>query len=132
MRIFEKLVLKQELSLIMKAVIGKDQYVYNEKHNTRMVLIKCYHSWVKWLHEHADFVHVFSLDFSKALDTIPHDVVCNKLKAFDINPYITNWIINFLDSRKQRVVVEELIKFAYDTNLSFRVRVNTVICLMLR
>ena len=45
-------------------------------------------------------------DFSKAFDTVPHDVVCNKLKALDINPDITNWIINFLDSRKQRVVVD--------------------------
>ena len=37
---------------------------------------------------------------------MPHDVVCSKLKALDINPYITNWINNFLDSRKQRVVVD--------------------------
>ena len=48
----------------------------------------------------------FFFDFSKAFDTVPHDVVCNKLKALDINPYITNWIINFLYSRKQRVVVD--------------------------
>ena len=52
MRIFEKLVLKQELSLVMESVIGKDQYAYKEKHNTStMALIKCYHSWVKWLDE---------------------------------------------------------------------------------
>ena len=108
MRIFEKLVLKQELSLVTESVIGKDQYTYKEKHHTTMALVKCYHSWVKFLDKDfdKDFVRVFSFDISKAFDTVPHDVVCNKLKALDINPYITNWIINFLDSRKQRVVID--------------------------
>ena len=71
-----------------------NQYAYKEKHNTStMALIKCYHSWVKWLDEEV---------VSKAFDSVPHDVVSNKLKPLDINPYITN----FLDSRKQRVVVD--------------------------
>ena len=43
-RIFEELVLKQELSLVMESLIGKDQYSYKEKHSTKMALIKCYHS----------------------------------------------------------------------------------------
>ena len=34
-------------------------------------------------------------DLSKAFDTVPHDIVCEKLKATDLNPYIINWIINF-------------------------------------
>ncbi len=106
MRIFEKLVLKQELSSIMNLTVGNDQFAYKEKHNTTMALIKCYHNWVKWLDEDADFVRVFSLDFSKAFDTVPHDIVCSKLASLDINPYIINWIINFLGNRKQRVVVD--------------------------
>ena len=71
-----------------------------------MALIKCYHNWVKWLDEDADFVRVFSFDFSKAFDTVPHDIVCSKLVSLDINPYIINWIINFLGNRNQRVVVD--------------------------
>ena len=43
---------------------------------------------------------------AKAFDTVPHDIVCRKLKSLDINPYITNWVINFLGNRKQRVVVD--------------------------
>jgi hypothetical protein len=106
MRIFEKLVLKQELSSIMNLTVGNDQFAYKEKHNTTMALIKCYHNWVKWLDEDADFVRVFSFDFSKAFDTVPHHIVCSKLASLDINPYIINWIINFLGNRKQRVVVD--------------------------
>ena len=36
MRIFEKLVLKQELSSIMNLTVGNDQFAYKEKHNTTM------------------------------------------------------------------------------------------------
>ena len=48
----------------------------------------------------------FSFDFSKAFDSVPHAIVCNKLMSFNINPYVINWIVSFLSSRKQRVVVD--------------------------
>ena len=34
------------------------------------------------------------------------DIVCRKLRNFEINPYIHNWIVNFLMGRQQRVVVD--------------------------
>ena len=52
------------------------------------------------------FVKVLSFDFSKAFDSVSHKIVCDKLKFYDLNPYITNWIISFLSDRKQRVVVD--------------------------
>ena len=70
-----------------------------------MAMIKCYHSWLNWLDKDADVVRVFSFYFSKAFDTVSNYIVCNKLKAMDVNPYITNWIISFLTNRQQRVVV---------------------------
>ena len=71
-----------------------------------MALIKCYHSWLSWLDKDADFARVFSSYFRKAFNTISHHIVCNKLKAMDVNPYITNWIMSFLTNRQQRVVVD--------------------------
>ena len=53
----------------------------------------------------ANFVGIFSFDFSKAFDFISHNTFCSKLKEVNINPYIINWFISFLDQRKQRVVV---------------------------
>jgi sarcosine oxidase/L-pipecolate oxidase len=50
-------------------------------------------------------VRVFSFDFTKAFDTVPHDILCNKLKTLPINPYIINWI-DFLTNRHQQVVVD--------------------------
>ncbi|CAB4017883.1 Hypothetical predicted protein [Paramuricea clavata] len=42
----------------------------------------------------------------KAFDTVPDEILCNKLKKLPISPYVTNWIINFLTNRYQRVVVD--------------------------
>ena len=61
---------------------------------------------MKWLEDDAGYVRVISFDLSKAFDTVPHDIICEKLKATDLNPYIINWIINFISNRKQRVVVD--------------------------
>ena len=107
MRLFEKLVFKQEISANLKSIIGKDQFAYRTGSNTTMAIIKCQHQWLKWLEdEEVDFVRVISFDFSKAFDSVPHDILCEKLKRTCLNPYITNWIIDFLTNRRQRVVVD--------------------------
>ena len=48
----------------------------------------------------------FSFDFTKAFDSVSHNSLCSKLKQVNINPYIINWLISFLNHRKQRVVVD--------------------------
>ncbi|CAB4022803.1 Hypothetical predicted protein, partial [Paramuricea clavata] len=48
----------------------------------------------------------FAYKRAKLLYTVPHEILCNKLKKLPISPYITNWIINFLTNRYQRVVVD--------------------------
>lgn len=79
-----------------------------------MALIKCQYAWLKWLDSGFDCVRIFSFDFSKAfdlacVDSVPQDILCSKLKTLDINPYVTNWIISFLQNRKQRVVVDAIV-----------------------
>jgi len=109
MRVFERLVYRQELSQYVNNFIDLDQFAYRKGHNTTMALIKCQYAWVKWLDSGFDYVRIFSFDFSKAFDSVPHDILCTKLRSLDINPYITNWIISFLQDRKQRVVVDGIV-----------------------
>ena len=45
-------------------------------------------------------------DFSKAFDMVSHRIVSDKLKSTGVNPYIVNWVIDFLSRRKQRVCLD--------------------------
>ena len=82
---------------------------YKENSNTTVALIKCQHHWLKWLDDKANFVRVISFDFSKAFDSVPHDILTQKLKSTNLNPYIINWLINFVSCRRQRVAVDGIV-----------------------
>ncbi len=71
-----------------------------------MPLLRCQHMSLKWLEDGAKYVRVFSFDLKKVFDSVPHDILCEKLKGLPLNPHITNWIINFLEDRYQRVKVD--------------------------
>ena len=105
-RLFERAIYTTELSPVMEKVIHEDQFAYKKGHSSTMALIKAQHTWMEWLDGDASVVRVFSFDFSKAFDTVPHEILCNKLKELPISPYIINWIIDFLTSRYQRVVID--------------------------
>ncbi|XP_065672095.1 uncharacterized protein LOC136089923 [Hydra vulgaris] len=51
----------------------------------------------------------FLLDFAKAFDTVPHQRLISKLKAYDINGLALNWFQAFLSNRKQRVVMGDYV-----------------------
>lgn len=104
MRIFERLVYKQEIFATLQSSIGPNQFAYKEGqyHNG---LLKCQH-WLNWLDKGADFVKVYCYDFSKAFDFVSYQIVCNKLKSYNVDPYILNWTIYFLSGHKRRVVVD--------------------------
>ena len=49
-------------------------------------------------------VRVFAMDFSKAFDSVRHELLSNKLKLLPLNAYIINWYHSFLYNRQQRIV----------------------------
>ena len=51
-------------------------------------------------------IDVAILDFSKAFDMVPHAGLLGKLEHYGIDSKILPWITNFLNNRKQRVVVD--------------------------
>ena len=82
-----------------------------------MALVKSQHYWLTWLDGNADFVRVLSFDFSKAFDTVSHYILSYKLKATYIDPYVINWILDFLSQRKQGVVVDGITTEFIDINI---------------
>ena len=48
------------------------------------------------------------LDFSKAFDTINHDILIAKLEHYGIREVVKNWFISFLKNRKQFVSLSDI------------------------
>ena len=58
---------KFELCSICNDYIDLDQFAYREGHNSTMALIKCQHTWLKWLDGNADFVRFKSVFTNRCL-----------------------------------------------------------------
>jgi hypothetical protein len=63
-------------------------------------------------------VRVILMDYKKAFDLIDHNLLMCKLKSYGINPYILNWIHDFLSDSKQRVKLEDDIFSSWDEVLA--------------
>ena len=50
-------------------------------------------------------VDVIYLDYSKAFDTVPHLRLIEKLKGYGISGSLLMWLMNFLQGRSQRIVL---------------------------
>ena len=49
-------------------------------------------------------VRLFAMDFSKAFDSVNHELLSFKLKQVRLNPFIINWYLSSLERRQQRVI----------------------------
>ena len=49
---------------------------------------------------------VIYLDFAKAFDTVDHNVLLSKLKAYGVSGQLLTWFANYLSGRHQRVVID--------------------------
>ena len=59
----------------------------------------------KWVDDGSP-VDVLYLDFQKAFDKVPHQILISKLKSHGMENSLINWIEQWLTYRRQRVVVE--------------------------
>ena len=71
-------------------------------------------------------IDVAILDFSKAFDTVLHAGLLGKLEHYGIGSKILLWITNFLNNRKQRVVVDG--RFSNSADVESGVPQGTVLC----
>ncbi|GAB0207394.1 mitochondrial enolase superfamily member 1 [Grus japonensis] len=58
-------------------------------------------SWV----DEGRALHVVYLDFSKAFDTISHNILISKLRKCGLDEWTVRWVENWLNGRAQRVVI---------------------------
>ena len=75
-----------------------------KKHSCETQLVTVINDWAKILDKGGQ-VDTFILDFEKAFDTPPHELLKCKLFGYGIRGKTLLWIDSFLCSRQQRVVI---------------------------
>ena len=67
-------------------------------------LLDCISDWTQFL-ENGSAVDAIYLDFAKAFDCVPHQRLLKKLEGYGIRGNFLGWIRDFLEKRRQRVVI---------------------------
>ena len=49
-------------------------------------------------------LRLFAMDFSKALDSVNHELLSYKFQDVLLNPFIINWYLSFLENRQQCII----------------------------
>lgn len=75
-----------------------DQYAFRPTGSTTAALVAIQHTVCAMLSNN-QFVRVFVLDFSKAFDSIRHNLFLRKLSSLSIPDEIYNWIVHFFSER---------------------------------
>ena len=98
----ERLVWNTFVKEAVKENISTTQLAYRESRNCTSALLAIQHFIDKHLdNPDCEAVRVFAMDFSKAFDSVRHELLSNKLKLLPLNTY-THRI--FLYNRQQRIV----------------------------
>ncbi|GAB0192698.1 mitochondrial enolase superfamily member 1 [Grus japonensis] len=87
-----------------KKVIGSGQHGFTKGKSCLTNLIAFYDGMTSWMDE-GRAVDVVYLDFSKAFDTISHNILVSKLRQCGLGEGSVRWVENWLNGRAQRVVI---------------------------
>ncbi|MFZ2538227.1 MAG: reverse transcriptase family protein, partial [Oscillospiraceae bacterium] len=75
-----------------------DQFAFRPTGSTTAALINLTQTMAEMLQNYP-YVHLISLDFSKAFDTVRHSTLLTKLSALPVEDEVHNWLINYLSGR---------------------------------
>ncbi|CAB3998288.1 Hypothetical predicted protein [Paramuricea clavata] len=116
-RTFEKLVYNSQVKSTVEEILSPPQFACRQGGSCTNALLTIQNKVLSFL-DRADCkaVRLFSMDFSKAFDSVKHSLLSEKLKNVPLNPYIINWYLNFLKNRKQRVVCNDFCGEWMDVN----------------
>ena len=99
---FEKLLIKSFLYPSLRQSPVKedlnDQFAFRPTGSTTSALAALLSKITEHL-ESNSYVRVFSLDFSKAFDSVRHAELCIKLANLSIQDNVYNWIVSYLNNR---------------------------------
>ena len=91
--------------LIKHTLINPSQHGFLKARSCLTNMLCIFEEITKWVDEGSP-VDVIYLDFPKAFDKVPHQRLISKLKSHGMGNSIINWIEQWLNDRRQRVVVD--------------------------
>jgi len=87
-----------------KKVIMSSQHGFTKGKSCLTNLIAFYGGMTGWVDERRT-VDVVYLDFSKAFNTVSHNIVLGKLRKCGLDEWLVRWIENWMKGRAQRDVI---------------------------
>jgi len=87
-----------------KRVISSRQHGFTKGKSCLTNLIAIYDGMTGWVDE-GRAVDAVYLDFSKAFNTVSHNIITGKLRKCALDEWSVRWIENWLNGRTQRVVI---------------------------
>ncbi|KAK4811344.1 LOW QUALITY PROTEIN: hypothetical protein QYF61_027573, partial [Mycteria americana] len=104
-KIMEKIILgATERHLKDNAIIRQSQHGFTKGKSCFTNLISFYDK-VTFLPDEGKAVDVVFPDFRKAFDTVPHNILLDKLSNCEMSRFMVCWVKNWLKGRAQRVAV---------------------------
>ena len=80
------------------------QFGFRKNRNTILQLLTVLEDWTDYIDNDSQIDTIY-LDFRKAFDSVPHKRLIHKVKAYGITGSLLQWLENFLQNRRQRVVL---------------------------
>ena len=103
-KVLERTILNQIKKQIIPQ-ISKFQHGFLFGKSTETQLLTVYDQISKVL-DNSGQTDIIYLDLSKAFDSVPHHLLCHKLKAFGFHGRLLSWFSSYVNERKQRTVLE--------------------------
>ena len=112
-KVFERIICEQ-INTYMEEKLSKYLTGFRKCHGTQHLLVTMLEKSKKAV-DNGVYVSALFLDFSKAFDTINHDLLLAKLKAYGFSPNALKLMHSYLNNRKQQVQINN--KFSSESTV---------------
>ena len=116
-RTLERFIVKNCLLPAIPSTELADQFAFHPTGSTTAAIVHTLHHVTSMLEDNS-YVRCILVDFSKAFDTINHQILFSKLQKLSLQPAIFSWLVNFLTGRTQAVCLNGNVSDFLDINQS--------------
>ena len=96
-KVFERIIYKKPKSYMEDKCLRGSR----KSHGTQHLLLTMLEKWKRGI-DNGSYVSALFIDLSKAFDTINHDLMLAKLKAYEFSTNALNFMHNYLKNRNQK------------------------------